>query len=53
VARELGIPTGTVKGRLSRGRRALAARLCDRAIMSRFPVVQQVARSAVLAAQLG
>jgi RNA polymerase sigma-70 factor (ECF subfamily) len=27
VARELGIPTGTVKGRLSRGRRALAARL--------------------------
>jgi RNA polymerase sigma-70 factor, ECF subfamily len=37
VARELGIPTGTVKGRLSRGRRALAARLCDRAIMSRFP----------------
>jgi hypothetical protein len=37
VARELGIPTGTVKGRLSRGRRALAARLCDRAILSRFP----------------
>jgi RNA polymerase sigma-70 factor, ECF subfamily len=27
VARELGIPTGTVKGRLWRGRRALAARL--------------------------
>jgi RNA polymerase sigma-70 factor, ECF subfamily len=27
VARELGIPTGTVKGRLSRGRRALATRL--------------------------
>ena len=27
VARELGIPTGTVKSRLSRGRRALAARL--------------------------
>jgi RNA polymerase sigma-70 factor, ECF subfamily len=27
VARELGIPAGTVKGRLSRGRRALAARL--------------------------
>ena len=37
VARELGIPTGTVKDRLSRGRRALAARLCDRATMSRFP----------------
>jgi RNA polymerase sigma-70 factor, ECF subfamily len=27
VARELGIPAGTVKGRLARGRRTLAARL--------------------------
>jgi DNA-directed RNA polymerase specialized sigma24 family protein len=35
VARELGIPTGTVKSRLSRGRRALAARL--------DPVAEEVA----------
>jgi RNA polymerase sigma-70 factor (ECF subfamily) len=52
VARELGIPTGTVKGRLSRGRRALAARLCDRAIMSRFTGVQRIAPSVVLAGQV-
>jgi RNA polymerase sigma-70 factor (ECF subfamily) len=37
VARELGIPTGTVKGRLWRGRRALAARL--------DPVAEEVANN--------